>query len=55
MIPLCEPCHRLIDAKDSEVRIPARKELRRSLAQYEVAFAVSIRGIEWLDRRYPMK
>jgi hypothetical protein len=53
VIPLCSPCHQLVDAKDHDERMGARRMLRRSLTQQEVAFAIFLRGKPWLDRQYP--
>lgn len=50
IIPLCRWCHDLIEHGDKI----ARRMLRRLLTQQEVAFAVRIRGIEWLNREYPI-
>jgi hypothetical protein len=49
LVPLCEPCHRLV-----ECDVDARRELRRCLAQAEVAFVISLRGLTWLDGMYPL-
>lgn len=51
IVPLCWPCHKLIEDKD----IFARRMLRRVLTQREIAFAVQLRGIQWLDRAYPLR
>ena len=48
IIPLCRPCH-----DDVEHDLGARRMLRRVLTQEEIAFAVSVLGPEWLNRRYP--
>ncbi len=48
IVPLCIPCHEAV-----EEDVEARRMLRRVLTQAEVAFCVQVRGLEWLDRRYP--
>lgn len=50
IVPLCRPCHDLIEDYDPI----ARKMLRRLLTQQEVAFAVRLRGIAWLNWEYPL-
>jgi len=52
IVPLCRPCHDLVDNEVAEVRVAARRELGRSLWQPEIAFAIRIRGPEWLDETY---
>lgn len=47
-IPLCRPCHDLVEAEEG-----ARRELRRLLAPDEIAFALQTAGRAWLERRYP--
>lgn len=49
IIPLCRLCHDQIEERDPI----ARRMLRKLLTQQEVAFAVRLRGIEWLNREYP--
>lgn len=54
IVPLCRLCHDLVDrADDPEERMRARRELRRSLGQAEIAFAIQVIGKEWLDEHYP--
>ena len=53
IVPLCRPCHDRVDTRDPMEHIPARRELRRSLAQQEIAFAIQVRGRAWLEREYP--
>lgn len=54
IVPLCRPCHDLIDKEDDDtVRMRARRELRRSLGQVEIAFVIQVMGKEWLDTEYP--
>lgn len=48
IIPLCRPCH---DAVEHDLE--ARRMLRRSLTQQEVALAIALRGQLWLDWCYP--
>lgn len=54
LIPLCRLCHDLVDNSDDLwERVEARKMLRRSLTQQEIAFAIQVRGQSWLDIAYP--
>lgn len=53
IVPLCRPCHDLVDNRDEEERIIARRMLRRTFSQSEIAFAVQVRGIDWLNETYP--
>lgn len=53
VVPLCRPCHVLVESPDPTIRIPARRMLRRALSQAEIAFIVAVRGKSWLDRTYP--
>lgn len=48
IIPLCRPCHDLVERDVEE-----RRMLRRVLTQAEVAFAIAVRGVHWLERVYP--
>lgn len=51
VIPLCRTCHDLVElpwGKDY------RRELRRVMAQAEVAFVIQVRGRTWLEQRYPL-
>lgn len=53
IVPLCRACHDRVDAQDLAERREARRHLRRSLAQQEIAFAIQVRGLDWLDLHYP--
>lgn len=53
IVPLCRPCHDLVDNRSNLVREEARMHLRRSFSQSEIAFAIQVRGQHWLDREYP--
>lgn len=53
IIPLCRGCHDLIESPDREIRVEARRMLRRSLSQAEIAFAIAARGKEWFEQQYP--
>lgn len=53
MVPLCRQDHDLLHSKDEEERIEARRMLRRSLTQQEIAFMIAVRGKTWLDIHYP--
>jgi hypothetical protein len=50
IVPLCEPCHRVIERRDPP---HARVELRRLLYPAEIAFVLQTAGRNWLDWRYP--
>lgn len=49
IVPLCDPCHRAVEERGSHARV----ELRHLFGHVEVAFAIQLRGREWLDARYP--
>lgn len=51
--PLCRTCHDRVDNREEDERMEARRELRRSFSQQEIAFAIAIRGKDWLDETYP--
>lgn len=53
IVPLCRPCHDRVDSRDPVERAEARRYLRRSLTQQEVAFAIQVRGRGWLEHEYP--
>lgn len=53
IVPLCRPCHDRIDSREEYVRLEARRYLRRSLSQQEIAFAIQVRGRAWLNHHYP--
>lgn len=53
IVPLCRPCHDRVDSRDATEHLPARRELRRSMTQQEIAFAIQVRGRAWLDHAYP--
>ena len=53
IVPLCRPCHDRIDCRDIVERSQARRELRRSLTQQEITFAIQVRSRAWLDYEYP--
>lgn len=54
VIPLCRPCHDLVEDSDVTVREPARRMCRRSMTQQEVAFAIHLQGADWVARHYPI-
>lgn len=54
IVPLCRPCHDRVDSKHPVVREDARRTLRASLTQQEIAFAIAVRGRSWLEREYPL-
>ena len=53
IVPLCRPCHDMVDNKEWKERKDARRLLRRSLSQAEIAFVIQVRGRSWLDLHYP--
>ena len=53
LVPLCRPCHDLVDNREADMREEARRHLRRCLSQAEIAFAIQTRGQRWLDYHYP--
>lgn len=53
IVPLCRPCHDLVEEPDKQVRTEARRMLRRTLAQEEVTFMIQVRGLPWVDAHYP--
>lgn len=53
IIPLCRPCHDIVDNREEIDRVQARRYLRRCLSQQEITFAIQVRGKEWLDEQYP--
>lgn len=53
IVPLCREDHDRVHSKDVFERLEARRMLRRSMTQQEIAFVISVRGKEWLDGQYP--
>lgn len=53
VIPLCRPCHDMVDSRDEDERLDARRLLRRCLGQSEIAFMIQVRGIDWVNWHYP--
>lgn len=53
VIPLCRPCHDLVDNRETDERENARRMLRRSFSQSEIAFIIQVRGLDWLNDAYP--
>lgn len=53
VVPLCRVCHDLVESRDPVERRQARRYLRRSLSQQEVAFVIAVAGRAWLDDAYP--
>lgn len=51
-VPLCRPCHELVDHWDSSIRDPARRMLRAVLWPAEIGYALA-RSSYWFDRWYP--
>jgi hypothetical protein len=49
LVPLCDPCHITVECRDDE----GRRHLRRCLSQTEIAQIIRLRGLAWLDGRYP--
>lgn len=54
IIPLCRDHHDLVESKQPVVRLEARRFLRATLTQEEIAFAIQVRGRSWLDLEYPL-
>jgi 5-methylcytosine-specific restriction endonuclease McrA len=50
LVPLCERCHGELHRSDA---ISVRVRLRSKLTPAEIAYVISKKGLEWLDRRYP--
>lgn len=55
IIPLCRPCHDLVDNREHDERRQARRHLRRSLSQAEISFIIQVRGMNWLNHHYPTR
>lgn len=53
VVPLCRPCHDLIDMGDFALRVIWRRMLRRLLLPGEIGFARRVMGDDWLDEQYP--
>lgn len=53
VVPLCRPCHDLVDARMASERAEPRRELRRLLTQAEIALVIGLRGERWFDEAYP--
>jgi hypothetical protein len=53
IIPLCRHHHDLVESKHPVIRLEARRLLRMTLTQQEIAFAIQVRDREWLDSEYP--
>lgn len=52
--PLCRDCHDRVESPNRTIRVEARRYLRRSMTQQEVAFAIAVRGRDWLELQYPL-
>lgn len=52
-VPLCRPCHELVDSGDRVVRAQARRMLRAVLWPVEIAHAITRFGEEGFDGHYP--
>ena len=53
IIPLCRACHDEVDNRGPVAKERARRKLRMRLLQDEIAFAIQVRGREWLENSYP--
>jgi 5-methylcytosine-specific restriction endonuclease McrA len=53
IVPLCRPCHDQVDSKHPLVRERARRFLRGTFSQQEIAFIISVIGRSWLEENYP--
>jgi HNH endonuclease len=54
IVPLCREDHDRVDSRFNDVRIEARRHLRRCLSQAEIAFCIQVVGLEWLNENYPV-
>ena len=55
IVPLCEPCHRIVDTtRDPVLRLQKRATLRSALYPNEVAFILQLRGRDWFEAHYPL-
>lgn len=54
IVPICRPCHDLVDNREQHEREDARRMLRRSFSQAEIAFSIQVRGQKWFDHEYPL-
>jgi 5-methylcytosine-specific restriction endonuclease McrA len=54
IVPLCRPCHDEVDSKFPLVREGARRMLRSTFSQQEIAFVIAIRSRRWLEENYPL-
>ena len=53
IVPLCRWHHDLVESKHPVIRLETRRRLRASLLQEEIAFAIQLRGRDWIDSEYP--
>lgn len=51
-VPLCRPCHEMVDHWDPSIREPARRMLRACLWPSEIGYALG-RSAYWFNRWYP--
>lgn len=52
-VPLCRPCHDLVDHRDREIRDSARRMLRALLWPVEIGHILSRLSEKTFDARYP--
>jgi hypothetical protein len=55
LAPLCWACHEDVELSDWNGGLPYRRMLRKVMSQDEIAFIIQVRGLEWLEHRYPMR
>lgn len=53
IVPLCRPCHDLVELPEWFGGASHRRMLRRLLTQAEIVFVIQTRGRRWLEKRYP--
>ena len=52
IVPLCRPCHDLVEDRDPVIQMHARVHLRRVLTQAEISFAIAVWGKDEFDSHY---
>ncbi len=55
IVPLCRSCHDLVELSEWNGGRDHRRLLRRVMTQAEIVFVIQMRGIEWLEERYPLR
>lgn len=54
VVPLCRSCHDLVELPDWMGGRDHRHMLRKVITQAEIAFVIQVRGLDWLESRYPL-